>query len=110
MVAMSTPVTSTNHWRTEQVRTFDILSQAWTGSGGTPLGGVGVFGLRGDQELLVFFDRAGGQPRIYALWVIGEDEAICGSRPEVINSVDIAMNCTVGVIRVDELVSRIIFY
>ena len=70
MVAMSTPVTSTNHWRTEQVRTFDILSQAWTGSGGTPLGGVGVFGLRGDQELLVFFDRAGGQPPIYALWVL----------------------------------------
>jgi hypothetical protein len=64
----------------------------------------------GDQELLISFDRAGGQPRIYELWILGEDEAICGSRPELINSVDIAMNCTVGVIRVDELLRHNTFF
>ena len=105
MVVMSTPVTETQ-WRTEWDLTLDKLSQGWTSPGGTTLGGTNIVGLRADQELLVSFDRAGGPPRIYALWVLGEDEATCGSRPEVINSVDVAMNCTVGVIRVDELVRR----
>jgi len=109
MVIMSTPV-STTQWRTELDQLFIMLSQGWTGAGGRPLGGTGVFHIRADQAPSVSFDRAGGQPRIYAIWVIGEDEAICGSRPEVINSVNIAMNCTVVLIRVDELVKRFIFF
>lgn len=104
-VIMSAPV-NTNQWLREQDVSFNILSQGWTGAGGTTLGGNGIFGTRGNQELLVPFDRAGGQPRIYALWVLGEDQAICGSRPEVVNSVDIAMNCTVAFLKVDELIKR----
>lgn len=108
MVVMSTPV-SNIQWRTELDQAFIMLSQGWTGAGGRPLGGTGYFNIPANQAPAVSFDRAGGTPRLYAIWVIGEDEAICGSRPEVINSINIAMNCTVVLIRVDELVRRFIY-